>query len=627
MISQDFLPRIYLLLSLVLVASLIGACHKPAPPTVDPIVVKPGTTLLVGETATMTIRVSDIAPQFEWKAERGKLSDPSKSSVLYTAPDSPGPDTVTVTVVDEGGSNVKSVSLTIVAPTATPTPTPEPTPTATPTPAPSPTLTATSMAPSTQGAVDSDVMAVEWVETIPWYYISLDYNIMLLHPSELEIIKHLYNIEEMHDQMLVFHRSDIVQPDEYIKELIGPFVVRNERSGQEVIAWVTSTTPDFALDIRDNTVSMPHRLRGELGVEVGTASVRFAPAEKQLYSMQLAVRRGINPSWYRPGRGDEEEEEENEGVGAVILNNPLPSGMASTVLTEQSAIDLTLVRKISAHEHYWSGGDIELFIQAMDATGIEKAVFLPTGVGPDNRGYQQNMKELLEIRRRDYPDRIIVFATVDEADPNAPQVLEQAVEDGAQGLKLIGGHPNYYDEPLNSENMHRIIQKCDDLSLPVLIHVSMLEHPDMAAEFEDLLTSFPTVTFIAAHYGKFAPELHRMADMLDKYPNLYTDLSMGGGLCTYLAQIHNEPDKFREFIIHYQDRILWGTDIVLSKEDTLEFLRTRIESDMYLLSREVHVSPFFSSVIPLNGLNLPDSVLNKILWENPQRVLDITIEP
>lgn len=143
MISQDFLSRMCLLLSLMLVASLVGGCHKPAPPTLGTIDVKPSTTLLVGETASMTIQVSGIDPQFEWEADKGKLSDPSKSSVLYTAPGAPGTVTVTVKVIDEGGSDVKSVSLTIVAPTATHTPTPTPTPTATPTPTPSPTPTAT----------------------------------------------------------------------------------------------------------------------------------------------------------------------------------------------------------------------------------------------------------------------------------------------------------------------------------------------------------------------------------------------------------------------------------------------------------------------------------------------------
>jgi predicted TIM-barrel fold metal-dependent hydrolase len=297
---------------------------------------------------------------------------------------------------------------------------------------------------------------------------------------------------------------------------------------------------------------------------------------------------------------------------------------ATAVLAAQAATNLALTKKISTHEHYRRGGNIDNFILAMNQTGITRAIFVPTGTAPNNSGYERNMKELLEVRRR-HPGRIIAFATVNEADPNASQVLEQAVKEGARGLKLIGGHADFYTVPMNSANVQRIIDTCRHLSLPVLIHVSMRMYPNIGAEFEDLLTRFPDVTFVAAHYGKFAPELHKMSKMLDRFRNLHTDLSMGGGLVSYLAQIHNEPEKFRDFITRHQERIVWGTDIILSPNDTVERLRTRIATDLYLLSRAVHVSPILSSMIPLNGLHLPPKVLNKIFWENPQRILRISI--
>jgi predicted TIM-barrel fold metal-dependent hydrolase len=384
-----------------------------------------------------------------------------------------------------------------------------------------------------------------------------------------------------------------------------------------------------AVSKKQALVSVPLDLtvQGELEVK----AVKYAPPIDQLpqgaegggeEEEEEEEEEYVRPAGRLTQGGEEEEEEEEEEVRTVTLNDPLPAALASTVLTEQQATNLASIRKISTHEHYWKGGKIENFIKAMNETGIEKAIFVPTGKPPNNSGYEQNMKELLEIQRR-YPHRIVAFATVDEADPDAPAILEEAVKKGAQGLKLIGGHPDFNREALNSVKLQRIIKKCEEFSLPILIHVSMLKHPEMAAQFEHLLTKFPRVTFVAAHYGKFAPELHKMSAMLDRFPNLYTDLSMGGGVATYLAQIHNEPEKFREFIIRHQDRILWGTDIILLADDTTERLRTRIATDLHLLSRRVHVSPFLGDTIPLNGLDLNEKVLNKIFWENPQRVLHI----
>ena len=480
-------------------------------------------------------------------------------------------------------------------------------------------------------------LSINRVWPIPRYYATPGFNIVLLHPSELEIIKRTFNLAEL-NQVTVLYRPDLLKPDGLVKELIGPFEVYNLRTGKKVsTVYATSTVPEYEYDfgINRNSISMSLRLMQELDLETtGRVEMKLVPESELLFSSQLEIYHGypIDRSYYYEGEEEEEEEEEEEftfseeEMRAITLKDVLPLELASHVLTEQSATRLTLTRKISAHEHYRLGCNIDLFIRAMDATGIAKAVFVPTGEKPDNRGYEQNMQDLLETQRR-YPDRIIAFATVNESDPNAPQIFEHAVKEGAQGLKLIGGHPDFYVELLNSRNVCRIIEMCERFSLPVLIHVSLLKHPKIAAEFQDLLTKFPNVTFIAAHYGKFAPELHRMADLLRSFSNLHTDISMGRGLYRYIALIHNEPDRFREFIIQYQDRILWGTDSILSREDNLKYVRARIEIDLHLLSREMYISPLLSRVIPVRGLNLPKPVLAKIFWENPQRILNIATKP
>jgi hypothetical protein len=57
------------------------------------------------------------------------------------------------------------------------------------------------------------------------------------------------------------------------------------------------------------------------------------------------------------------------------------------------------IKKISSHEHYRQGGPIDLYFKVAQEMGIEKAVFVHTGMGPDNRGYLTHMQELLEVQK------------------------------------------------------------------------------------------------------------------------------------------------------------------------------------------------------------------------------------
>jgi len=80
----------------------------------------------------------------------------------------------------------------------------------------------------------------------------------------------------------------------------------------------------------------------------------------------------------------------------------------------------------------------------------------------------------------------------------------------------------------------------------------------------------------------------RLLQLLDKYDNLYCDISAGSG---YTA-LTRDRDFTRRFLIDYQDRILFGRD---------EFSRRHLD---LLLS-----------------LELPERVLRKILGENARRLV------
>ncbi len=285
-----------------------------------------------------------------------------------------------------------------------------------------------------------------------------------------------------------------------------------------------------------------------------------------------------------------------------------------------------LYGKIDMHEHYRAGGDMEKFLKAAGSLGITKSIFVPTGMGPDNRGYKTHQKFLVKYIAELYPDKIIPFCTVDEQDPEAADILQECLEYGGKGLKLLGGHPNFYDEPLNSENMYKVYQVVDEYNVPVLLHASIMSFPEFIDQLEQIYSDFPDVIFIHAHYCSVIYKginLDKCSRLLDKHPNLYIDLSMGGGIKRYHSYLRQDITKIKDFVLKYQDRILFGSDIILNQASykTSDWLYDRVRCDIDLHQSKEYTCPFGEKDIEHQGFTLSKEVLRKLYFENPKKVL------
>ena len=114
---------------LILMVGLLGACcSRSAPPSVSEIHMQPAQpdyTIKVGEKASLGVDVTGGSSGSSGRQRRGALSRHASSSTLYTAPDSPGLDAVSVTVADDCGVTERSVTIQVLPP---PAPAPPPTP-------------------------------------------------------------------------------------------------------------------------------------------------------------------------------------------------------------------------------------------------------------------------------------------------------------------------------------------------------------------------------------------------------------------------------------------------------------------------------------------------------------------
>ena len=69
-----------------------------------------------------------------------------------------------------------------------------------------------------------------------------------------------------------------------------------------------------------------------------------------------------------------------------------------------------------------------------------------------------------------------------------------------------------------------------------------------------LFARHPQTTFIAAHLGNDGEDLQETARLLEDYPNVYLEF------VSRIAELGRQPYTARDFLMHYQDRILFGTD-------------------------------------------------------------------
>ena len=149
---------------------------------------------------------------------------------------------------------------------------------------------------------------------------------------------------------------------------------------------------------------------------------------------------------------------------------------------------------------------------------------------------------------------------------------------------------------------------------------------DHISQFERRLERNRDVAIQGAHFAA-QPEAHRLSNlqkMLEQYPNLHVDTSSARWMARELGR---DPEKSKQFFIDNADRIVFATDCVTRTDDASYYegrhlaLRLMLESDVKhepLPFPDPDTSQSGGTFI--NGLSLPDKVLEKIYWENAQRI-------
>jgi predicted TIM-barrel fold metal-dependent hydrolase len=149
----------------------------------------------------------------------------------------------------------------------------------------------------------------------------------------------------------------------------------------------------------------------------------------------------------------------------------------------------------------------------------------------------------------------------------------------------------------------------------------MYLHPDhpskeaILAARDRMLAQDPRLHFVGCHLGSMEVDVSEIARRFDRYPNFAVDTA---GRVVYLMM--QPPEKVRAFLIEYQDRVLYGTDLDLMPwADTakrLEHWQEVFRANWTYFATDEWVE--FEGK-KSRGLRLPPSVLCRLYHDNAAR--------
>jgi predicted TIM-barrel fold metal-dependent hydrolase len=129
---------------------------------------------------------------------------------------------------------------------------------------------------------------------------------------------------------------------------------------------------------------------------------------------------------------------------------------------------------------------------------------------------------------------------------------------------------------------------------------------------DHVLANNPKLRMVGVHLGSMERDLDNIARHLDKYPNFAIDTA---ARMEYLMLM--PPEKVSAFLIKYQDRVLYGTDLDLHADanlpDALTEWQSRYARDWKFLATGETLTVKGKQV---RGLNLPQPVLQKVFRSN-----------
>ena len=345
---------------------------------------------------------------------------------------------------------------------------------------------------------------------------------------------------------------------------------------------------------------------------------------------------------------------------SVLLFIALMNSCSPKEAQYYSFADFKEIQKIDVHFHFTKNAPEFIQLAKQDQ-------FMFLSPNPDLGDLERLDREFIETKAlyQQYPDRFAYFTAFYASDFEKPGFADEAIarikdhiDVGAAGVKIwknIGmvvkdkeGNFILPDNPA----FDPIYSFLEENNIPLMAHIgepkdcwlplNEMVAPNNRSYYEqnpqyhayllpeipsyeeqirardNIMKKHPNLSFIGAHLGSEEWSVEKLAASMDTYPNLKVDMS--ARILNLQAQSIKEYDKVRDFIIKYADRIMYGSDYIVSPRDSMinekyDQVRKQWEEHWtYYATDSIFESSNFNCEI--KGLHLPKEVINKIYYQN-----------
>ena len=156
------------------------------------------------------------------------------------------------------------------------------------------------------------------------------------------------------------------------------------------------------------------------------------------------------------------------------------------------------------------------------------------------------------------------------------------------------------------------------------LHPEYPSYEELIESRDNMLKSHPKLSFIGCHLASLEWNVDELAKRFDAYPNLAVDLAER--ICYLQIQSRKDRDKIRNFIIKYQDRIIYGSDFGANlsfDENNNNELFLKLMDEIWLRGWKYFTTGEKMTVPELDGeftgLALPKQVVEKIFRINAEK--------
>ena len=293
---------------------------------------------------------------------------------------------------------------------------------------------------------------------------------------------------------------------------------------------------------------------------------------------------------------------------------------------------------IDCHTHIYDYDHFDRLADNFKTYGFEAWNILSLSACGEEYIHQNILCMLMKLR---YPEKTYAFGglcypsgeTLTKENTMFDNQVKSLDQMGFDGIKMIEGKPalrKKYRVPLDSSIYDDFFAYIEKEKIPVIYHVADPEafwdknavprfafeagwfygdgsYPckeSLYSEAEGILKKFPQMKIIFAHFFFLSEDMQRAGEFLDKWPSASVDITPGGEMFVGFSKC---PQKWRNFFIKYQDRILFGTDNDYGDSANI------INSMRAFLETEKSYSYWGGDI---QGIQLPMEVLEKIYYKN-----------